>query len=114
MVLWLIFRVYGRETGSRNRHVERDLLSLDWFLIKTGEQYRKEYRAQMVQDIETSSDFKLQRSWDLPDGSLLKLYHRTIAPIQVKPITGGQTKISLDRVTVPQQGRAGQPSTSYL
>jgi tetratricopeptide (TPR) repeat protein len=51
----------------------------------------------------------LQKNWNLPDGSVLKLYHRTQAPIQVQQIQQPLTQVKLERVTVPAQAPAGVP-----
>ena len=96
------FQVYGREIGVRKRYLQQDQDSVDWFLIQTGEAQRHlESQALMVQAIEGSADFQLGKSWDLPDDTLLKLYHRRTAPIEVKPLAHSHTKISLDKVIVP-------------
>jgi hypothetical protein len=84
--------------------------SLSWFLTKTGDEgTRREPQALLIQTIEQSPDFQVQKNWKLPDGSILKLHHRTQAPIQVQQIQPTRTTISLERVTVPQQTPAGVP-----
>ena len=104
------FQVYGREIGVRKKQVAQDARSLSWFLSKTGNQGApKEAQILMVQTIEQSPDFQLQKNWNLPDGSVLKLYHRTQAPIQVQQIQQPLTKVKLERVTVPAQAPAGVP-----
>ena len=104
------FQVYGREIGVRKKQVAQDARSLSWFLSKTGNQGApKEAQVHMVQTIEQSPDFQLQKNWNLPDGSVLKLYHRTQAPIQVQQIQQPLTQVKLERVTVPAQTPAGVP-----
>jgi 4-amino-4-deoxy-L-arabinose transferase-like glycosyltransferase len=104
------FQVYGREVGVRKKFLAQDARSLSWFLTKTGNQGSpKESQVIMVQTVEQSPDFHLQKNWNLPDGSVLKLYHRAKAPIQVQQINPTRPKVSLDRVTVPQQAPAGVP-----
>jgi tetratricopeptide (TPR) repeat protein len=104
------FQVYGREIGVRKKQVAQDARSLSWFLSKTGNQGApKEAQILMVQTIEQSPDFQLQKNWNLPDGSVLKLYHRTQAPIQVQQIQQPLTQVKLERVTVPAQAPAGVP-----
>jgi hypothetical protein len=63
----------------------------------------------MVQTVEQSPDFQVQKNWNLPDGSVLKLYHRKNSPIQVRQINATRTNVSLERVTVPQQALPGVP-----
>ena len=104
------FQVYGREVGVRKRYQAKDVRSLSWFLTKTGDEAtRSEAQALTVQTIEQSPEFQLQKNWTLPDGTILKLYHRTPAPIQVQPLQQPLTKVSLERVTVPQQAPPGMP-----
>ncbi len=104
------FQVYGREVGVRKRHVDRDARSLSWFITKTGDLgTSREAQMLMVQKLEQSPDFQVHKNWNLPDGSNLKLYHRTQAPIQVQPINSSQTQVSLEQVTVPQQAPPGVP-----
>lgn len=104
------FQVYGREVGIRKQFLEQDARSISWFLTKTGNQGApKDTQVLMVQTIEQSPEFKVQKTWNLPDSSVLKLYHRTQPPLQVKPIQKVLTKVSLDRVIVPPQAAAGVP-----
>ncbi len=104
------FQVYGREAGVRKRFIDRDVRSLSWFLTKTGYQGApKEAQILMVRAVEQSQDFQVQKNWNLPDGSVLKLHHRANAPIQVRQINSTQTQVSLERVTVPQQAPPGIP-----
>ena len=104
------FQVYGREIGVRKKFVAQDARSLSWFLTKTGDEgTRREPQALLIQTIEQSPDFQVQKNWKLPDGSILKLHHRTQAPLQVQQIQPTRTTISLERVTVPQQTPAGVP-----
>ncbi|HEY9726998.1 MAG TPA: phospholipid carrier-dependent glycosyltransferase [Chroococcales cyanobacterium] len=98
------FQVYGREVGVRKRFVDRDARSLSWYITKTGDLgTQKENPIRMVQLLNSSPDLQVHKTWNLPDGSLLKLFHRTPAPIQVQPINATQTQVKLDRVTVPPQ-----------
>ena len=102
------FQVYGREVGMRKKFLAQDARSLSWFLTKTGNQGApKETQVLMVQTVEQSPDFQVQKTWNLPDGSVLKLYHRIQPPIQVKEIGQALNQVSLNRVTVPPQAPAG-------
>jgi len=104
------FQVYGREVGIRQRQVTQDMRSLSWFLSKTGNQgTHQDAENLMVQAIEKNPDFQVPKNWHLPDGSILKLYHRTSAPIQVQPLQSTQTQVSLAQVTVPPQAPPGVP-----
>jgi len=69
------FQVYGRQ-GDKGKQIYQDVRSLDWFLTKTGEQGSvPEAQATIVQTVEPPN-FYLDKAWNLPDGSTLKLYHR--------------------------------------
>lgn len=103
------FQVYGRQVGTRQKHYLADARSLDWFLTKTGDQGSvPEIQAAIAQTVEQSPDFQLDNTWNLPDGSTLKLYHRRTPSIQVQPLVGfrnqePQARIALSRITVPAQ-----------
>lgn len=109
------FQVYGRQVGTREKQISQDARSLDWFLTKTGDQGSvPEAQAAIVQTVERTPDFQVDKTWNLPDGSTLKLYHRRTPPVQVQPLAefkiqepGG--RIALSQVTVPTQSPPGVP-----
>jgi 4-amino-4-deoxy-L-arabinose transferase-like glycosyltransferase len=104
------FHVYGREVGTRKKFVPLDARSLSWFLTKTGNQGSpKEAQMMLVQAVENSPNFQVRKTWNLPDGSLLKLYHRVQPPVQVRSIPQSLTQVKLERVTVPPQTPPGVP-----
>ncbi|HEY9671599.1 MAG TPA: phospholipid carrier-dependent glycosyltransferase [Waterburya sp.] len=104
------FHVYGREVGTRKRFIPQDVRSLSWFLSKTGNQGSpRESQVMMVQTVEKSPDFQVQKTWNLPDRSILKLYHRIQPPVQVRSIPQPLTQVKLERVTVPPQAPPGVP-----
>jgi 4-amino-4-deoxy-L-arabinose transferase-like glycosyltransferase len=104
------FQVYGREAGTRKKFLEQDQRSLSWFITKTGNQGApKEAQVLMVQSVENNPDFQVKKTWDLPDNSVLKLYHRIQPTLQVKPIPQALTQVKLEQVIVPQQAPAGTP-----
>jgi 4-amino-4-deoxy-L-arabinose transferase-like glycosyltransferase len=104
------FQVYGREVGVRKRFVNQDARSLSWFLTKTGDQTTLgKHQARLVKKIEQSPDFQLHKNWNLPDGTVMTLYHRAQVPIQVQQIQQALTKVRLERVTLPQQAPPGVP-----
>ncbi|NEP25135.1 MAG: phospholipid carrier-dependent glycosyltransferase [Moorea sp. SIO3I6] len=82
------FQVYGRQVGTQAKQVKQDMRSLSWFLTKTGAQGSiPESQAAIVQEVEQGSEFELHQTWDLPDASQLKLYHKQQPPIAVKPLS---------------------------
>ena len=105
------FQVYGRQVGTNKKFVEQDARSLSWFLTKTGEQGSvPEAQATIVQAVQTSPDFQLNKSWNLPDSSILKLYHQKLPPVEVKFVAGEiPDRIMLARVTVPEKAPPGVP-----
>ncbi|MEQ9554112.1 MAG: phospholipid carrier-dependent glycosyltransferase [Coleofasciculus sp. G3-WIS-01] len=86
------FQVYGRQVGVREKQVEQDARSLSWFVTKTGDQGSvPEAQAAMVETVEQGGEFKLYKSWDLIDGSILKLYHRHQPFLKVERINSKQS-----------------------
>ncbi len=76
--------ISGRQVGVRENEILQDSRSLDWFITKTGDQGSiPESQPAMVKLIEQGQDFKLHKSWQLPDNSQLKLYHRDRPLVQV-------------------------------
>jgi 4-amino-4-deoxy-L-arabinose transferase-like glycosyltransferase len=103
-------QVSGRQVGVKDKEVEQDARSLDWFLTKTGEQGSvPEAEAKIVKSIEKSPDFYLNKSWQLPDDNILKLYHRRQSSVDVQRSDRKQDLITLDRVIVPEKSPPGVP-----
>ncbi|MBR8828636.1 MAG: phospholipid carrier-dependent glycosyltransferase [Gomphosphaeria aponina SAG 52.96 = DSM 107014] len=111
------FQVSGRQVGVREEEVEKDGRSLDWFLTKTGDQGSvPEAQTKIVNLVETGGNFTLQKSWQIPDHSTLKLYHRIIPAVEVQPLNpplGSESfegeKIKLEQVTIPPTAPPGVP-----
>ncbi len=104
------FQVYGRQVGTKAKLIEQDRRSLKWFLTKTGDQGSvPESQAAMTQGVETSPDFQLQQTWNLPDKSQLKLYHQQTPTVEVQRQTGKASTITLSKVTVPERVPPGIP-----
>jgi 4-amino-4-deoxy-L-arabinose transferase-like glycosyltransferase len=79
-------RVSGRQVGVRESEILPDSRSLDWFVTKTGDQGSiPESQPAMIKLVEQRQDFKLQKNWQLPDDSQLKLYHRDRPLVEVLP-----------------------------
>ncbi|BAY48845.1 glycosyl transferase family protein [Scytonema sp. HK-05] len=104
------FQVYGRQVGIRKKYVDQDGRSLEWFLTKTGKQGPvKESQAVMVNTVEQGGNFQLNKSWNLPDESVLKLYHQKTPTVEVKHTSEQkpQARIALSQVTVPEKAPPG-------
>lgn len=107
-------QVYGRQVGTNINHVPQDVNSLSWFVTKTGLQGSirkrlKKAQALMIETVEKKGDFQVQKSWILPDGSNLLLYHRQFPLIEVHPLTEPRPKVQLDRIILPENYPAGVP-----
>ena len=111
------FQVYGRQVGTQQKYISQDARSLSWFLTKTGDQgsVPKVAQAGITQIVEHSPALRVDKTWNLPDGSILKLYHSITTPVQIEPLPqGGNMKslsraIALSRVIVPKQVPPGVP-----
>jgi len=101
------FQVYGRQVGTQKKQIFPDARSLDWFLTKTGNQGSvPAAQAEIVQLIEHSSEFSVQKTWDLPDGSNLKLYHRLQPRVRVTPLVSRISQgVEQGRLGAQGQGR---------
>jgi len=106
------FQVYGRQVGTRSKDVARDARSISWFITKTGPQGSvPAAQPEMVAAVENSSDFRLYRSWPLPDHTNLNLYRRQSRSVRVVPLpeTPSLNQVQLERVTVPPRVPPGMP-----
>lgn len=106
------FQVYGRQVGTREKYLQQDARSLCWFITKTGDQGSiPKTQPAMVQLIEKGADFALHKSWELPDQSTLKLYHRRQPSVVVKALSAAKAsqKIRLNRVILPETAPPGIP-----
>ncbi len=108
------FQVYGRQVGVREKQVKQDVRSLSWFLTKTGAQGSvPAAQAVIVKEVESGRDFQLQKSWNLPDNSILKLYHRSEPSIEVKSeqsiVKNHNSKVKLEMVMIPEKAPPGAP-----
>nr|MDJ0707791.1 phospholipid carrier-dependent glycosyltransferase [Leptolyngbyaceae cyanobacterium MO_188.B28] len=106
------FRVYSREVSFNADYADQDARSLVWFLTKSGEQGPQGSHAEakeiLQRLVEQSSELTIQRTWNLPDGSELRLHHRQIAPVQVEPINQDLTQVALEAVQAPAAASSGE------
>lgn len=114
------FQVYGRMVGERKAFLAKDRRSISWFLTQSQESSGQgsQEKVAISQAVEQGGEFRLQKSWNLPDSRLLKLYRRRLPPIEVKPLktdvqtsdrSSASSPIQLEEVTVPAQVPPGQP-----
>ena len=103
------FHVFGRQVGVREKEVTQDVNSMDWFLLKTGDQGSiPEAQKKTVELVENSEDFYIVNQWQLPDKSELKLYRRSLPSNQVLTLNSRDSKVKLDEVSVPKIIPSGQ------
>jgi 4-amino-4-deoxy-L-arabinose transferase-like glycosyltransferase len=105
------FQVVGRQVGVRRSEIQQDVGSLSWFLTKTGEQGSiPESQSAIVKLVEDSNDFKLKRTWNLPNREKLKLYYRHLPLVEVATIDSPiPSQLTLDRVILPAASPPGAP-----
>lgn len=106
----LEFPVSGRQVGVRESEVIQDAASLDWFITKTGGQGSiPEAQKMIVELVEGDRNFNLEKTWPLPDSSILKLYHRQPASLEVEELSTSQTPVKLEDITLPESFPPGLP-----
>ena len=113
------YQVYGRQVGSRPSQHERDLRSLSWFYAQGAiaapwppPPTPEDEQAQLVQKLEASPEFAIDRTWDLPNETRLYLYRRQQFPVTVTALPDDACAAAvprLNRVEVPAQVPPGQP-----
>jgi len=113
------YQVYSRQVGSRPRWHEQDLRSLSWFYAQGAiaapwppPPTPQDEQAQLVQKLEASPEFVVDRTWDLPNATRLYLYRRQQLPVTVTALPDTACAIDtprLSRVEVPAQAPPGQP-----
>jgi 4-amino-4-deoxy-L-arabinose transferase-like glycosyltransferase len=103
-------QVAGRQVGVREKDIEQDASSLDWFLTKTGEQGSvPDVQNKMVDRVEKGGDFQRLKSWPLPDKSTLSLYHRLQPSIEVFPFAEAPSRVALQEIILPEKARPDRP-----
>ena len=79
------FQVYGRQVGTKKSFVDKDARSISWFLTKSKKQGSvPKAQNKITKIVEQNGNFQLNKTWNLPDGSLLKLYHQENPPVEVR------------------------------
>ncbi|MGK7954811.1 MAG: phospholipid carrier-dependent glycosyltransferase [Crocosphaera sp.] len=103
-------QVYGRELGNKEYYLEQDSQSFDWFVSKTGDNgFARENQLNFAETLENNPEFNLLKSWEMPDQSLVKLYHRNQSSVKVTPINQSLDSIRLDKVIIPRQASSNYP-----
>lgn len=95
-------QISGRQVGVREKEVEQDARSLDWFIIKSGDQGSiPDAQKLIVKRVEQGSDFKLQQQWPLPDQSNLFLYTKQYPSVIVSPSETATDLVKLEDIITP-------------
>jgi len=105
------FQVYGRDIGFIRSHALRDARSLTWYLTKTGDQ-GPDQSIITAQDnlrslVEQSVDLAIAQTWDLPDGTTLRLHRRQPPAIVVAPSEKTRDRVELVAVNLPSAAAIG-------
>ncbi|EAM52654.1 phospholipid carrier-dependent glycosyltransferase [Crocosphaera watsonii WH 8501] len=104
------FQVYGRELGNKQDYIDKDSKSFDWFLSKTGDNgFARENQLKFADTLDNNPNFSIVKSWQMPDQSLVKLYHRNQISFEVKPLEKAINKISLDKIIFPEEASGNFP-----
>ena len=105
------FQVVGRQVGIRESEVVQDARSLNWFLLKTGDQGSiPEAQPIITNLIKESTDLQLHKSWQLPDNSELQLYRKTSPDVRLNIEVHKQNsleKIQLEDIRLPTTATRG-------
>jgi 4-amino-4-deoxy-L-arabinose transferase-like glycosyltransferase len=103
-------RVAGRQVGVREKDIQQDAGSLDWFLTKTGEQGSvRDAQKKMVARVENGGDFQRVKAWPLPDNSTLSLYRRTVPAIEVFPDPKAPRRVELREIALSEVAPPDRP-----
>lgn len=103
-------QVIGRQVGIREKEIEQDRGSLDWFITKTGYQGPvPKVQAKIVEQVENGDDFTVQKTWSLPDDSTLTLHRRNQLSVEVNTLAETREKVQLDEIIIPDIVPPGYP-----
>ncbi|TAD79079.1 MAG: phospholipid carrier-dependent glycosyltransferase [Oscillatoriales cyanobacterium] len=108
------FQVYGRQVGANPQAVARDGRSLDWYLLKTGDQGsmrgrgRRQAQAATVETLRSSPDLQPVAQWPLPDGSEWQLLGRRLPAVSVSLDNRPNLPLQLT-AQLPESAPPGQP-----
>ncbi len=106
------FQVYGRQVGTNLKEVPQDVRSLSWFVTKTGPQGSIRERIKKAQNaavatIEKGENFRLAKTWVLPDNTNLNLYRKRRQSVEIQPLNEARSQVQLEQVTVTGKALPG-------
>lgn len=114
-------QLQGQQVGN-SKAIEPEIQLLSWFLVQLDAKGQPQVQSakgllpkqQMLQILEKSGNFQLQKLWQLPHGETLKLFHRRIPTLEVHPISqkpaaaAKALPVQLTQTLVTQQAQPGQ------
>ena len=103
------FQVYARyfvsSATDKPPLIEKDLKAVNWYITKTGN--TGYINRKLLPTIEQNTKLQIDRTWQMPDASIVKLYRRKSTPISIEPISGKTEKVQLEKITIsPSSGLA--------
>ncbi|PSF37646.1 phospholipid carrier-dependent glycosyltransferase [Aphanothece hegewaldii CCALA 016] len=103
-------QISGRQVGVREKEIEQDARSLNYFITKNGDQGSiPDAQKLIVKRVEQGLEFKLQKQWKLPDQSDLFLYRKKYPNVTVLPFTEATEQVKLEEIITPSIVQANQP-----
>ena len=109
------FQVYARyfvnSAKTDPRLIEKDLKAVNWYITKTGDIGYIDRKLLAV--IEQNPQLDLDRTWQMPDTSIVKLYKRKELPILVEPILE-HLQIRLEKVIISPSSELAVNTTYQL
>ena len=95
-------QVYGRELGNKIKYLEQDKKFFEWFLTKTGDKgFTRDHQLNFAKQLDIDPQFKVIKTWNMPDHSLVKLYHRKEESIKVSELNKSINKVILNKINIP-------------
>ncbi len=109
------FQVYARyfvnSATDKPALIEQDLKSLNWYITKTGN--NGYINPKILPTIDQNPQVQLDRSWQMPDASTVKLYRRKNTPIVVEPLSDNIQGVKLEQITISPSDSELAVNTTY-
>ena len=109
------FQVYARyfvnSAKTDPQLIEKDLKAVNWYITKTGDIGYIDRKLLAV--IEQNPKLEIDRTWQMPDTSIVKLYKRKDLPILVEPIPE-HLQIRLEKVIISPSSELAVNTTYQL
>jgi 4-amino-4-deoxy-L-arabinose transferase-like glycosyltransferase len=110
------FQVYARyfvNSGAKEPSlIEKDLKFINWYVTKTGE--NGYINKNILPAIEQNPHLEIDKTWQLADQSIVKLYRRKDIPVLVQPLNEDIQKIQLEKVIISPSSNPAINTTYQL